>query len=102
LIELSPIYLQKKLNPINRQTIYTVQTTPTTKMPTGKPNPNIHSDDPESFTEHFNQNVDYTRDKSQNQGKATTGGQSEFHQGLRSTTMNPTADSFGKQVGRFF
>jgi hypothetical protein len=69
------------------------------KMPTGKPNP---SDDPESFTEHFNQNADYTRDKSQNQGKEATGSQSEHRQGLRSTTMNPTAESFGQQVGRFF
>ncbi|KAL3467540.1 hypothetical protein BJX64DRAFT_144896 [Aspergillus heterothallicus] len=66
-------------------------------MSTGKQNPNIHTDDPESFTEHFNQNVDYTRDKSQSQGKAATGGQSQWNQGLRSTTLNPTADSFGEQ-----
>ncbi|KAL2853372.1 hypothetical protein BJY01DRAFT_244160 [Aspergillus pseudoustus] len=66
-------------------------------MPTGKPNPNLHSDNPEGFTEHFNENVDYTRDKSQAEGKAATGGQSQWHQGLRSTTLNPTADSFGEQ-----
>ncbi|KAL2809322.1 hypothetical protein BJX63DRAFT_435285 [Aspergillus granulosus] len=68
-------------------------------MPTGKPNPNIHSENPGSFTEQFNQNVDYTRDKSQSQsqGKATAGSQSQWHQGLRSTLLNPTADSFGAQ-----
>ena len=85
---------------------------------TSRMNPNVNLNGSESFTEHFNENVDYTRDKAQatsedmgmgmrqgggheGENVAQTQADAQAQTGSGMTTSSTAAFGSDDQVGRF-